>query len=237
MSEDYDKVYEVDKEIKVNSVMQLIDINGSKVNFQSDCLVNSSVPTSKILVAIVNQDELDNGNIKFELIEETGKYARRVSFQENVKKNHFICIKKHPSEPLEEIDCTVLIRMKELPPPKVQPPTPPPKPVVKQPPRPTNKNQAPNLDTVKNENMELKKQLEELRKKQEYKNKRDHIEDIHTNMNSNNIHNNHNNHNIHNNQDLDMPIYTENESSSYYKISMVCLVLFTLIVFYKFVRK
>jgi hypothetical protein len=112
---DYNKIYEVKKEVEAVDTMQLVDLNGSKINFQSDCLVSTDDPSKTLLLSIVNQDELDNGEFSFEPSEE-GKYARRVTFDENVKKNHFLCIKKHPSDPDEKINCTVIIRMKEIPP-------------------------------------------------------------------------------------------------------------------------
>ena len=115
---DYDKTYEVTKEVEAVDTMQLVDLNGSKINFQSDCLVATKDPSKNVMVAIVNQDELDNGEFKFEPTEE-GKYARRVTFDENIKKNHFLCIKKHPSDPDETTSCNVIVRMKEIPPKKV----------------------------------------------------------------------------------------------------------------------
>jgi hypothetical protein len=260
MSQDYDKVYEVEKDIKVNSVMQLIDLNGSKTNFQSDCLITNVDPSKKVLVAIVNQDELDIGNINFEPIEDNGKYARRITFQENVKKNHFICIKKHNSEEQDEIDCHIIIRMKEIPP-KIE------QPVKKQAPEQIHKQtpkQIPNVPEkvpkqvsnvpkqvsnvpkqvtekvpkqVSDENTRLKKELEELRKQKEYILKKE-LEEEKERLIENKVQNIQNTQknsprNHLNYMDL---ISQDTDANPYYKISMICLAVFAVIIFYKFMR-
>jgi hypothetical protein len=127
-----DKIYEVKKDISVDSVMQLIDLNGTSPNFQSDFVISMKDPSQNILVCVVNQDELDNGDIKFEK-SEGGKYARRVTFCENKHLNHFIACKKNPSDKSENnIECNVVVHLKRLPLKKVDPPpTPPPTPQLK----------------------------------------------------------------------------------------------------------
>ena len=125
-----DKIYEVKKDISVESVMQLIDLNGTSPNFQSDFVVSLKDPSKNILVCVVNQDELDNGDIRFER-SEGGKYARRVTFCENKHLNHFIACKKDPSDRSgDNVDCNVVVHLKRLPVKKVDPtpPTPPPTP-------------------------------------------------------------------------------------------------------------
>jgi hypothetical protein len=105
--------YEMKKDIEVTNFMQLIDLNGSKVNFQSEFIISLKNPSEKILVAIVNQEQLDNGDINFEP-SENGKYARRITFQENEHQNHFIALKTiNNSE--TPVKCLVVVKLKELP--------------------------------------------------------------------------------------------------------------------------
>ena len=122
-----DKIYEVKKEISVDSVMQLFDLNGTSPNFQSDFVISMKDPSKNILACVVNQEELDNGDIKFERSED-GKYARRVTFCENKHINHFIACKKDPSDKSSDnVECSVLVLLKKLPK-KEEPPAPPPTP-------------------------------------------------------------------------------------------------------------
>lgn len=104
-------VYEVNKEIDVNSIMQLVDINGSMNNFQSEFVVSLKDPSKTILVAIVNQDQLDNGEINFQPTE-GGVYSKRVTFQGD-HLNHFIALKKN-DQGEEDVKCNVMIRLKQL---------------------------------------------------------------------------------------------------------------------------
>lgn len=108
-------VYEVNKEIDVSSMMQLIDINGSMKNFQSEFTVKVNDPAKTVFVAIVNQEQLDNGDIHFEPTE-GGLYSKRVTYQ-GEHLNHFIALKKNGGDE-EDIKCGVMIRLKELEPPK-----------------------------------------------------------------------------------------------------------------------
>ncbi len=117
MSNNNDVVYEVKKEISVSNIMQLIDLNGSKTNFQSKFILETDEPTKKVSVCVVNQDELDNGKINFEDTER-GRYSRVVTFQSDKHVNHYIALKKHPEDKEDKnVDCVLVIHMKELPPP------------------------------------------------------------------------------------------------------------------------
>jgi len=118
--DDKETIYEVNKELSVSNIMQLIDINGTKKNFQSQFILETKDPSKKISVCVVNQDELDNGKINFEETER-GKYSRRVTFQNDKHVNHYIAVKKHPEDKDEaNVDCLLIIHMKELPPPPIQ---------------------------------------------------------------------------------------------------------------------
>jgi hypothetical protein len=115
-----DIVYEVKKELSVNNIMQLIDLNGTKKNFQSEFVLSTVDPAKKISICVVNQDQLDNGQIKFEETER-GKYSRRITYQNNKHINHYIAVKKHSEDKEEKnVDCLLVIHMKELPPLKIQ---------------------------------------------------------------------------------------------------------------------
>jgi hypothetical protein len=109
-------VYEVNKEIDVSSMMQLIDINGSMKNFQTEFTVKVNDPSKTVFVAIVNQEQLDNGEIHFDPTE-SGLYSKRVTYQ-GEHLNHFIALKKQAGGDEEDIKCSVMIRLKELEPPK-----------------------------------------------------------------------------------------------------------------------
>jgi hypothetical protein len=106
-------VFEVNKEISVTGMMQLIDLNGTKVNFQSEFTISTKDPSKKILIAIVNQDQLDNGDIQFEPSEDGGKFSRRITYQQNRHLNHFIALKKIDKEETP-VDCTVTVRLRDL---------------------------------------------------------------------------------------------------------------------------
>ena len=60
------KVLELKTTVEVEKSMKLIDINGKKINFRSECIVT---PTSDepFYIAIVNQNDLDNGDVNFEV--------------------------------------------------------------------------------------------------------------------------------------------------------------------------
>ena len=116
MTKENEVIFEVKKELSISSIMQLIDLNGSKKNFQSEFILETTDPSKKVSVCVVNQDELDNGKINFEETER-GKYSRRVTYQNDKHINHYIGIKKHPSDNDDKnIDCVLIIHMKELPP-------------------------------------------------------------------------------------------------------------------------
>jgi hypothetical protein len=113
---DNNVIYEVKKELSISKIMQLIDLNGSKKNFQSEFILEIVDPNKKVNICVLNQDELDNGKINFEETER-GKYSRRVTYQNNKHINHYIAIKKHMDDNDDKnVDCVLVIHMKELPP-------------------------------------------------------------------------------------------------------------------------
>lgn len=115
MNNDNEVVFELKKELSISNIMQLIDLNGSKKNFESKFILETTDPSKKVSVCVVNQDELDNGKINFEETER-GKYSRRVTYQNDKHMNHYIAIKKHQDDKDEKsVDCVLIIHMKELP--------------------------------------------------------------------------------------------------------------------------
>ena len=147
-------IFEMKKDILVDHVMQLLDLNGTSSNFQTDFAITIKDPSKKILVCVVNQEELDNGEINFERSED-GKYSRRVTFCENKHINHFIACKKDPSDQSpEKIECNVVVRLKKLP--NSSPPTPPPTPNL-------------NHEIDQKTREELQKQLLALSQSEKYK--------------------------------------------------------------------
>uniref|UniRef100_A0A6C0KF28 Uncharacterized protein n=1 Tax=viral metagenome TaxID=1070528 RepID=A0A6C0KF28_9ZZZZ len=102
-----EKVFEVNKSMELSSMMQLVDLNGTMVNFQSDFTIASD--DTNILVAIVNQNQLDSGDFQFEQV--NGSYSRRITYQENEHQNHYIALKCGPTQTAK---CQVTIRLREL---------------------------------------------------------------------------------------------------------------------------
>lgn len=109
-----DKVYEVKKTVTLTKHMQLIDLNGLRVNFQSDCVLTTK-PTQSFKACIVTQEQLDQGDVRFE-DSEHGKYARRVVYQQNTPLNHFAAIRLNgDANDNEEVECSVVVRLRDLP--------------------------------------------------------------------------------------------------------------------------
>jgi hypothetical protein len=101
--------------IEVESVKKLIDLNGSKVNFYSEFIIDSKNPKKNFLVAVLDQDDLDNGTLTFES-SDNGQFARSIIYQNNVLKNHFIAVKRLPSDNSKEaLVCDVIRVLEKLP--------------------------------------------------------------------------------------------------------------------------
>jgi hypothetical protein len=118
MSTDDVQVLELKTKVEVDKSMKLVDINGKKINFQSDCIVQSS-SKEPFQIAIVNQEELDNGQINFEIFNKS--FSRRVRYESenNEHINHYIAFKKLKNDKDQDdektISCDIVIRLKELP--------------------------------------------------------------------------------------------------------------------------
>lgn len=108
------KVLELKTTVEVEKSMKLVDINGKKINFQSECIVT---PTSDepFYIAIVNQNDLDNGDINFEVCK--GGFSRRVTYESEDDEhiNHYIAFKKLPSTDEKKlVKPNVIVRLTEL---------------------------------------------------------------------------------------------------------------------------
>ena len=115
------KVLELKTTVEVEKSMKLIDINGKKINFRSECIVT---PTSDepFYIAIVNQNDLDNGDVNFEVC--NGVFSRRVTYESEDDEhiNHYIAFKKMPSTDEKKlIKPNVIVRLTELDKPKKTP--------------------------------------------------------------------------------------------------------------------
>ena len=109
-------IFEVRKTINVDKTVNLLDLNGQKINFQSEFFLSTKDPSTKVLASVVNQTELDEGKFNFEETE-NGKIAMKVIYQENVHQNHYLAIKKHPDDSTTQpIVCDVVIKLQEIPP-------------------------------------------------------------------------------------------------------------------------
>jgi hypothetical protein len=102
------EIKEINKEIEVTPMMQLIDLNGTIVNFQTEFTI--STENDNILVAIVNQPQLDHGDFDFEPIKNT--FARRITYQDNIHQNHYLAIK---CEQGKTGKCKIISQIKPLP--------------------------------------------------------------------------------------------------------------------------
>lgn len=159
------KEYEVKKTIRAGRHMQLVDLNGTRKNFQSEFVVQSTAPGKSFKACVITQDQLDNGQMNFEN-SENGKYARRVKYQEDEHLNHFIAIRNADNSDTE-IECSVVVRLKEL------PPNPTPKPPVQPDPVPEEFDNTPDVrDALISEDTraELQQQLQELSETPNYRN-------------------------------------------------------------------
>jgi hypothetical protein len=115
------KVLELKTTVEVEKSMKLIDINGKKINFRSECIVT---PTSDepFYIAIVNQNDLDNGDVNFEVC--NGVFSRRVTYESEDDEhiNHYIAFKKLPSTDEKKlIKPNIIVRLTELDKPKKTP--------------------------------------------------------------------------------------------------------------------
>lgn len=158
---DAPKVLELKTTIQIDKTIKLIDINGKKINFMSDCIVMPKQPKTAptFLISIVQQDELDAGSIPFEKFD--GTFSRRVMYEspEGEHKNHYIVVKKVPEDKSNEpIECDVVIRLTELPAPE-------PEPTQDQPTEPS----------AEQEENDLKNQLFQLSQTKEYEESSNHI--------------------------------------------------------------
>jgi len=107
------QVLELKTTIEVEKSMKLLDINGKKINFQSDCIIKSD-PKTPFQIAIVNQTDLDEGTVNFETC--TGNFSRRVKYEssENEHINHYIAFKKFPNTGENSIKAEVIVQLTEL---------------------------------------------------------------------------------------------------------------------------
>ena len=106
---------EVKTKVEVDKTMKLIDMNGKKISFRSDCFVKPNNPNDKFYIAIVNQNDLDSGNIKFEVLDK--EYKRRITYesQDGEHLNHYVAMKKMPNSTTEApILCDVVVRLTEI---------------------------------------------------------------------------------------------------------------------------
>lgn len=115
------KVLELKTTVEVEKSMKLVDINGKKINFRSECIVT---PTSDepFYIAIVNQNDLDNGDINFEVCK--GGFSRRVTYESEDDEhiNHYIAFKKLPTTDEKKlVKPNIIVRLTELDKPKKTP--------------------------------------------------------------------------------------------------------------------
>lgn len=239
--------FEVNKEIEVTPMMQLVDLNGTKVNFQSEFTVSSD--SNKIGIAIVSQEQLDNGEIRFEPMEEGGTYSRRITYQKNSHQNHFIALKKLDKDETP-VAARVIVRLKELPLIKDEEP---------QPQRNVQnvQNSIPRdrvFDDQPAMRNDIQKKLSSLAKREDYADSREYqnapnvqnvqnVQNGPLNINNENLSNNvSNNVNISNqrgngNIGIQKPEMTFSDRiryDPYYLVGVVSIVLFVAILFYKF---
>ena len=238
--------FEVNKEIEITPMMQLVDLNGTKVNFQSEFTVSSD--SNKIGIAIVSQEQLDNGEIRFEPMEEGGTYSRRITYQKNAHQNHFIALKKLDKDETP-VAARVIVRLKELPFLREEEPRPEPQRNI---PRDKAFEEQPSMRN------DIQKKLSSLSKREDYADARDYqnapnVQNGQNGQNGQNVQNgplNINNENLSNNVSNNVNISNQRGNSNiqkpemtfsdrirydpYYLVGIVSIVLFVAILFYKF---
>jgi hypothetical protein len=201
---------ELKTNVMIEKNMKLLDINGKKISFRSECFVKPKNKNSSFNITIVNQNELDNGNIKFETIT-NNSFSRRVTYEseDGEHLNHYIAIKKLSTDTKDEpIDCDVIIRLTELET-KIN-----------------NKNDNENDIENDNKNTELNQQLFNLSNSSEYK--------LHNNENEKLDNNENNNENIYENvNQTNIITKTKNYATLYRNIAIGCLLIFIIIMFTK----
>lgn len=212
-----DTVYEVNKQIEVTPMMQLIDLNGTRVNFQSDFTVSVSDPTKQILVAIVNQNQLDEGGkLTFEPTDHTGKYSRRVTYLEKTHLNHYIAVKKMDKDEIP-IECSVIVKLKEIKPREEN----------------VSQEEISKLTSISNETRkQLETQLNTLKQMPVYN------QNIIENTNKNMENNNKNMENYIEKPEISEISFADRlKYDPYYTTAFICLVLFVFILFLKILKK
>jgi hypothetical protein len=224
--------FEVNKEIEITPMMQLVDLNGTKVNFQSEFTVSSD--SNKIGIAIVSQEQLDNGEIRFEPMEEGGTYSRRITYQKNAHQNHFIALKKLDKDETP-VPARVIVRLKELP-------------LVKEEPERTVQNNIPRdraFDEQPAMRNDIQKKLSSLSKREDYAQSEDsqngplniNNENLSNNVSNNfsnrgNVNNGNGNSNV-NTRKPEMTFSDRIRYDPYYLVGVVSIILFVVILFYK----
>ena len=113
-------VLELKTKVEVGKSMKLVDIHGKKISFQSDCFVHATQSKQKeppsFYIAIVNQNDLDNGKIQFEIHNGKTPFTRRVTYEsaDGEHLNHYIAVKKLPNTDEDPIHCDITIRLSEI---------------------------------------------------------------------------------------------------------------------------
>jgi hypothetical protein len=104
------KILELNTKVNVEKSMKLIDLNGKKISFKSDCSVKTT-SNEPFYIAIVNQNELDEGKIQFELFK--NPFERRVTYEseDGQHVNHYIAFKNQTDK---EIQCDVKIKLSDI---------------------------------------------------------------------------------------------------------------------------
>ena len=111
---------ELKTKVEIDKSIKLIDINGKKISFQSDCFIKPNNPNDTFYVAIVNQNDLDQGAINFDIFDQAKEgitYKRRITYesQDGEHLNHYIALKKLPKNMTEQpIQAEVIVRLTEL---------------------------------------------------------------------------------------------------------------------------
>jgi len=104
------KILELNTKVIVEKSMKLIDLNGKKISFKSDCSVKTT-SNEPFYIAIVNQNQLDEGKIPFELFK--NPFERRVTYEseDGQHVNHYIAFKNQTDK---EIQCDIKIKLSDI---------------------------------------------------------------------------------------------------------------------------
>jgi hypothetical protein len=89
------------KEIDINSIHQLIDLNKDLTNFKLQFNIQTKNSNEKCHAAVVSQSQLDSNNdIEYKIVE-NGKLSGEIVADKDIYQNYYLCLKTIDNNPLK----------------------------------------------------------------------------------------------------------------------------------------